>query len=68
MLKSFQRVLRLLPNTLQWSPHSADALQEGISVLRNLEVLEIVGARSLRMENGIGKLANLQSFELNSCE
>ncbi len=49
---------------LQWS----GSMQDGISMLKNLEVLEIVGARSLRLEPGIGRLANLKSLELNSCE
>ena len=43
-------------------------MQDGISTLRNLEVLEIVGAMLLRMEAGVGKLSNLKSLELNSCE
>ena len=43
-------------------------LQDGISKLQNLEVLEIVGASSLRVEPGIGQLPNLMSLEFNSCE
>ena len=35
-------------------------MQDGISMLKNLEVLEIVGARSLRLEPGIGRLAKLE--------
>ena len=45
-----------------------NAMQDGISMLTNLETLEIVGARSLRLEGGIGKLSKLKSLELNSCE
>ncbi len=37
-------------------------------MLKNLEVLEVVGARSLRLEPGIGMLAKLKSLEFNSCE
>ena len=43
-------------------------LQDGISKLQNLEVLEIVGASSLRVEPGMGQLPNLMSLEFNSCE
>ena len=44
------------------------SLQDGISKLQNLEVLEVVGASSLRLEPGIGRLPNLMSMEFNSCE
>lgn len=44
------------------------SLQDGISKLQNLEVLEIVGASSLRIGPGIGQLPNLMSMEFNSCE
>ena len=43
-------------------------VQDGISMLQNLEVLEVVGARALRIEGGMGRLPNLESLELNSCE
>lgn len=48
--------------------HQCGSMQDGISMLKNLEILEVVGARSLRLEPGIGRLANLKSLELNSCE
>jgi hypothetical protein len=43
-------------------------VQDGISMLQKLEVLEVVGARALRIEGGMGRLPNLESLELNSCE
>ena len=48
--------------------YGPESMQDGISMLKSLEVLEIVGARSLRLDAGVGRLANLKSLELNSCE
>ena len=48
--------------------YGLEYMQDGISMLKSLEVLEIVGARSLRLDAGVGRLANLKSLELNSCE
>ncbi len=43
-------------------------VQDGISMLQKLEILEVVGARALRVEGGVGRLPNLKSLEFNSCE
>ena len=43
-------------------------VQDGISMLQKLEILEVVGARALRIEGGVGRLPNLKSLEFNSCE
>ena len=37
-------------------------------MLQKLEILEVVGARALRIEGGVGRLPNLKSLEFNSCE
>lgn len=44
------------------------AHQDGISSLQNLEVLEIVGGRGLRLEAGLGHLGSLRELEFNACE
>jgi hypothetical protein len=42
--------------------------QDGISQLQALEVLEVVGARELRIEPGLGRLGSLRELEFNACE
>ncbi len=42
--------------------------QDGVSSLQDLEVLEIVGARGLRVEAGLGHLGSLRELEFNACE
>ena len=47
---------------------SAGCTQDGISALQSLETLEVVGARGLRLEPGLGRLGSLRELELNACE
>ncbi|CAL8470608.1 g10150 [Coccomyxa elongata] len=47
---------------------SLDLIQDGISSLQDLEVLEVVGARGLRVEAGLGHLGSLRELEFNACE
>ena len=42
--------------------------QDGVSALQELEVLEIVGARGLRIQDGLGQLRSLRELEFNACE
>lgn len=42
--------------------------QDGVSALQELEVLEIVGARGLRIQDGLGQLGSLRELEFNACE
>ncbi|EIE22610.1 L domain-like protein [Coccomyxa subellipsoidea C-169] len=43
-------------------------IQDAVSSLQDLEVLEIVGARGLRIQGGLGQLGSLKELELNACE
>ncbi len=44
------------------------AAQDAVSSLQCLEVLEVVGARGLRIEGGLGRLSSLVELEFNACE
>ena len=44
------------------------AAQDAVSSLQCLEVLEVVGARGLRIEGGLGRLSSLLELEFNACE
>ena len=39
-----------------------------MSSLQSLEVLEVVGARGLRIKGGLGRLSSLLELEFNACE
>ena len=44
------------------------AAQDAVSQLQGLEVLEVAGARELRLEPGLGRLGSLRELEFNACE
>ena len=60
--------LRRMQRCGECKGHAACVGQDGISNLQDLEALEIVGARNLRIELGLGTLANLRELEFNACE
>ena len=58
----------MLRGKVHFVPAAPSGVQDGISQLQSLEVLEVVGARGLRIEPGLGRLGSLRDLEFNACE